>query len=60
MKNIILSILGSILCTSFVIGLFIFFVTFHIELMAISGSIIMLVMFYLIIKNILDLESKGE
>ena len=60
MRNIILSILGSILCTSFVIGFFIFCATFHIELMAISGSIIMFIMFYLIIKNILDLESKGE
>lgn len=58
MKNIILSILGSIICTAFTLGFFIFFVTGHIELMAITGTIIMFVAFYVIIK--ISLESKGE
>ena len=58
MKNIILSILGSILLTSFVIGLFIFMITSHIELLSISGTILLLIMFYVVIKWILeDLES---
>ena len=59
MKNIILSILGSLLCTSFLIGFAIFLATAHIELMAISGSIIMLIIFYMLIKYMLD-EIKGE
>lgn len=51
MLKIILNILGSIVCTSFVIGFFIFFITRHIELMAISGTIILLVLFYLLLRN---------
>ena len=54
MKNIILSILSSILLTSFVIGLFIFFITRHAELVTISGIIILLIIFYLLIKMVLD------
>lgn len=58
MKNIILSILGSILLTSFVIGLFIAMITSHIELLSVSGIILLLIMFYVFIKWILeDLES---
>lgn len=58
MKNIILSILGSILLTSFVIGLFIAVITNHIELLSISGIILLLIMFYVFIKWILEnLES---
>ena len=58
MKNIILSILGSILLTSFVIGLFIAMITSHIELLLISGIILLLIMFYVLIKWILeDLKS---
>ena len=55
MKNIILSLL----CTSFLIGFAIFLATSHVELMAISGSIILLIIFYIVIKYMLD-EIKGE
>ena len=54
MKNIILSILGSILLTSFVIGLFIAIITSHIELLSVSGIILLLIAFYILIKEILE------
>lgn len=54
MKNIILSILGSILLTSFVIGSFIFIITSHAELLLISGVVILLVVFYICIKWLLE------
>lgn len=54
MKNIILSILGSILLTSFVVGLFIFMITSHVELLSISGIILLLVFFYIFIKWFLE------
>lgn len=54
MKNIILSILGSLLATSFVIGLFIAMITSHIELLSVSGIIILLIFFYFVIKWLLE------
>ncbi len=54
MKNIILSILGSILLTSFVVGLFIFIITSHAELLSISVVILLLVFFYIFIKWVLE------
>lgn len=54
----ILSLLGSIIITSFILGFLIWATTSHIEVMAISGTIIMLWYFYSIIKEYL--ESKGE
>lgn len=57
MKYIVLSILGSILLTSFVVGLFIFMITSHAELLSISGIILLLIFFYFIIKWIIkDLD----
>lgn len=54
MKNIILSILGSILLISFIVGLFIFMITSHAELLSISGIILLLVFFYIFIKWLLE------
>lgn len=54
MNNIILSILGSILLTSFVVGLFIFMITSHAELLSVSGIILLLIVFYIFIKEILE------
>ena len=54
MKNTILSILGSILLTSFVVGLFIYMITSHVELLSVSGIIILLIAFYILIKEILE------
>ena len=56
MKNTILSILGSILLTSFVVGLFIYMITSHIELLSVSGIILLLIVFYILIKEILESE----
>ena len=54
MKKIILSILGSILLTSFIIGFAIYLATDHVELLAITFIIILLIVFYLLIKWALD------
>ncbi len=57
MKNKILSILGSILLTTFIAGFFIFVATGNFIIVAYSGVIIMLVTFYFLIKYWLnDLE----
>lgn len=54
MKKTILSLLGSILLTIFMIGFFVFFTTGDITIMTYSGVIIMLIGFYLLIKYLLD------
>lgn len=54
MKTVILSILGSILLTSFIIGLFVFMITSHAELLSVSGIILLLIIFYCLIKWFLE------